>query len=281
MDTIFLTVLSGTATYVSGQIAVKLIIDPVQEFKKTIGQISHSLIEHANVIANPQDEDKKNKTSQHLRNLSSQLQAHLYIVPLYCGTACIFRLPKKHNVVEASKLLLNLSNNLKQINENGYHKNKIEVEKISDLLGIFMSDDERPSKKQIKPMETNTETNKQIENELETMSPFKSFEKHAHNDSFVKFVFDHIRNIGLTVLLFAVAIWKSKHIGDGWIPIWNCIEFLMLYFSAWTLIALNIENLRHKLTNITSSKWIFIMVWSVYVVIFSELFQYLLNGKPT
>ena len=51
--TVFLTVLSGVLTYVVGQLVVKLVIEPVQEARRTIGQISHSLIEHAHVIANP------------------------------------------------------------------------------------------------------------------------------------------------------------------------------------------------------------------------------------
>ena len=51
--TVFLTVISGVLTYVLGQLVLKLVIEPVQETKRTIGQISHSLIEHGNVIQNP------------------------------------------------------------------------------------------------------------------------------------------------------------------------------------------------------------------------------------
>lgn len=51
--TVFLTVLSGVMTFVIGQLIVKLLLDPVQDMKKTIAQISHTLIERENVIANP------------------------------------------------------------------------------------------------------------------------------------------------------------------------------------------------------------------------------------
>jgi hypothetical protein len=77
--TVFITVLSGVLTYVIGQLVVKIVIEPVQDARRTIGQISHSLIEHANVIANPgvPSEEVMRETAQHLRKLSSQLQSHL------------------------------------------------------------------------------------------------------------------------------------------------------------------------------------------------------------
>ena len=39
--TVFLTVLSGVITFVIGQLIVKLILDPVQDMRKTIGLVSH------------------------------------------------------------------------------------------------------------------------------------------------------------------------------------------------------------------------------------------------
>ena len=50
---VFLTVFSGVITYILGQLALKLVVEPVQELKKTIGVIAHSLIERANVIYTP------------------------------------------------------------------------------------------------------------------------------------------------------------------------------------------------------------------------------------
>lgn len=51
--TVFFTVLSGVSIFVIGQLIVKLVLDPVHDLKKIIGQISHTLIERANIIANP------------------------------------------------------------------------------------------------------------------------------------------------------------------------------------------------------------------------------------
>ena len=42
---VFLTVVTGFATFALGQIVVKLVINPVQEFKKVVADISHAVIE--------------------------------------------------------------------------------------------------------------------------------------------------------------------------------------------------------------------------------------------
>ena len=49
--TIFLTIITGVVTYVLAQLVMKLIIEPVHEFKKLIAYISFSLIELANIPA--------------------------------------------------------------------------------------------------------------------------------------------------------------------------------------------------------------------------------------
>ncbi len=87
--TVFITVLSGVITFVIGQLIVKLLLDPVQDMKKTIGQVSHTLVERANVIANPGVPTKvvMDNTSDSLRKLSSQLHAYLYLVPCYDKTS--------------------------------------------------------------------------------------------------------------------------------------------------------------------------------------------------
>ena len=112
--TVFFTVLSGVITFVLGQVVVKLVLDPVQEMKRTIAQISHALIERANVIANPGVPAKEimDDASQLLRKLSSQLHAQLYLVPRYTVTSRIFYLPSKERVLIASGALIGLSNSV-------------------------------------------------------------------------------------------------------------------------------------------------------------------------
>ncbi|MDP3513420.1 MAG: hypothetical protein Q8S20_11770 [Sulfuritalea sp.] len=151
-STVFLTVLSGVITFVIGQLIVKLVIEPVQEMKKTIGLISHSMIEHANVIGNPgvPSDEMMRETSKHLRQLSSQLQAHLYLVPQYQKTAKIFGLPGKEKILAASGSLLGLSNSVFRVDpsERIYEQNAKRVELVCDSLGIYMAEGDRLPKDQ-------------------------------------------------------------------------------------------------------------------------------------
>ena len=143
--TVFLTIVSGVLTFVIGQVFVKLVIEPVHELKKTLSQISHALIEHANVIANPGVPAKEiiDEASKQLRRLSSQLHAHLYLVPLYGVTARIFFLPSEQKVREASTELIGLSNSLSQSTSGIYEQSARRVESICDALGIFMAQGDR------------------------------------------------------------------------------------------------------------------------------------------
>lgn len=143
--TVFITVLSGVLTFVIGQVLVKLVLDPVQELRKTIGQISHTLIERANVIANPgvPTQEVMDETSDSLRKLSSQLHAHLFLVPLYEKTAAIFQLPSKKALLEASDRLIGLANGVYRADETIYEVNAKRVESVCDSLGIYMPDESR------------------------------------------------------------------------------------------------------------------------------------------
>ncbi|MDB5856088.1 MAG: hypothetical protein JWR22_4129 [Herminiimonas sp.] len=146
--TVFTTVISGVITYVLGQIVVKLAIEPVQDLRKTIGQISHSMIHDANVILNPgvPSPDKISLTSTHLRQLSAQLESHLSLVPRYTVTAFVFRLPSRTCVLMASKSLIGLSNSLFRSSDRVYDQNAQRMETVCDSLNIYMADEERISK---------------------------------------------------------------------------------------------------------------------------------------
>ena len=145
--TVFITVISGVLTYVFGQLVLKLVIEPVQETRKTIATISHFLIEYANIIGNPgvPSTEVMHETSKHLRKLSSQLQSHLFLVPNYRTTAKIFRLPSHEQVLSASRNLIGLSNSVFRASEKIYDQHAARVEHICDALEIYRPEDERIS----------------------------------------------------------------------------------------------------------------------------------------
>jgi hypothetical protein len=135
MLAVFSTVLSGTLVYVLGQIILKFFIEPVQELKKTIGVISHSLIERANVIYNPGLGLKETETSKELRNLASRLQSHLYLIPRYSATAQIFGLPLPAKILAASKALIGLANGVDMPDPNGFNAQSLKT--VCNSLGIY------------------------------------------------------------------------------------------------------------------------------------------------
>jgi hypothetical protein len=139
---VFLTVFSGTATYVFGQLALKLVVEPVHDLKKTIGVIAHSLTERANVISNPgvSPKDVNDETSRELRNLASQLQSHLYlidIIPYYRRMARLFGLPLPAEILAASKALIGLSNGVHEVPEGTHGVNATDVKTVRDSLRIY------------------------------------------------------------------------------------------------------------------------------------------------
>ena len=143
--TIFLTILAGVATFVFGQIALKLLIDPVQEFKRVIAEIAHSLIEYANVFGNPGllSEESEKKVSEELRKLSSRLNAQVYLIPAFRITSKIFCLPTKERVSTATDHLIGLSNGFGGNNQNRGILNSYRAQHVRDALGIYTSERER------------------------------------------------------------------------------------------------------------------------------------------
>ncbi|MBI3897582.1 MAG: hypothetical protein HY308_04705 [Gammaproteobacteria bacterium] len=142
---VFLTVVTGFATFAFGQIAVKLLIDPVQEFKRVVADIAHGLIEYANVFGNPDvaDQETERKVSTELRKYSSRLNAQMYLVPAYGFMSKIFGLPKKKNVVKAAAQLIGLSNGFGGNNPNRGVINSYRAQHVKDALGIFVPGNER------------------------------------------------------------------------------------------------------------------------------------------
>jgi len=144
-ETVFLTVLSGVATFVLGELVLKLVIEPVQDTKRLIGQIANSLTEHASVIHNPgvPSQDAMKATSQHLRKLSGQLESQLYLVPVYRVTAFVFRLPSRKKLLAAVKALMGLSNSVFRASDGIYEQNANRVEVIHDSLGLYLPEGDR------------------------------------------------------------------------------------------------------------------------------------------
>jgi hypothetical protein len=138
--TVFLTVFSGVLTFVLGQLIIKLLVDPVNDFRRTVADIALVLIEYANVYANPgvAGSEVEKKVSEELRRLSSRLNAQMYLIPCYRIIAKIFGLPSRDKVVGAASDLIGLSNGVFKSASDLVSVNVKRADQIRNALGIFV-----------------------------------------------------------------------------------------------------------------------------------------------
>jgi hypothetical protein len=108
---------------------------------------------------------------------------------------------------------------------------------------------------------------------------FHLWDKYTRDDSFVKFVFDHVRNIGLIALVLGASAWKQKHIESGWVAVWDHTVSALLLLTGLGLLYLNHDNLLHKLRSLNASRWIKVIIVFLYAVIFGELLKFL-QSRP-
>ena len=146
MTTVFQTVLSGVLVFVLGQIFLKLIIEPVYQFKKTRADIAHTLIRYAHALQNPKviPDDLFREAYDKLRMLSGQLYADMELIPAYKLFRFLFCLPKTSNVYEGAKNLLAVANwmgidNTKRID---LHITR-NIQNLCDNLGLYIAPEDR------------------------------------------------------------------------------------------------------------------------------------------
>ena len=143
--TVFFTIFAGVSIFVIGQILLKMILEPIQELKKAIGDIEYNLVEYAQVYANPKPPDHEHQTemSRRMRALASNLNARMCVVPAYDKIGALFGLPMQQNVVLARRELIALSNGFDGCLENQGILNCYSAQRVRDALGIHIPDIER------------------------------------------------------------------------------------------------------------------------------------------
>lgn len=112
-----LGIFAAVAAFVGGQFTLKLVIEPAQEMKRTIGLISYSLIKYSREISNrPISKDKAHEIYDHLNELAAKLQASFYLIPKWIrGNSCltsVFGFPSQENILEASQQMQSLASGL-------------------------------------------------------------------------------------------------------------------------------------------------------------------------
>ena len=132
-----LTVLTGVVVFVLSQMLGKLVIEPVQDLKKVLGEVRHALVFHAPAASTPVgDRASEDRAAEVFRRLACDLQSRIGSVPCYDALARRSRgfLPRRQDALEASKILIGLSNSVHD--EKRWERNPDRMAKIRRLLGF-------------------------------------------------------------------------------------------------------------------------------------------------
>ena len=129
------TALGAVLVFVASQLLGKLVIEPIQDMKKLLGEIRYALVFHAQAIFTPVgDRAGEDEAAKSLRKLSCDLRSKVGSIPFYDYWATRSRgfLPHRQDAMAASKQLMGLSNSVHQANR--FEKNPARIAKIEQLL---------------------------------------------------------------------------------------------------------------------------------------------------
>lgn len=98
---------------------LKLVLEPIQDQRKLIGDVAHALLFYKNVyhpesFGPPDDRrrDELDEARKTLRGLAGRLRASLWTIPFYNTLARLGRVRNTEDVLEASTQLIGWSNSL-------------------------------------------------------------------------------------------------------------------------------------------------------------------------
>ena len=129
------TLIGGIIIFVTGRTIEKFILEPLQEYKKTLSSISYNLIYYSNIYSNVKSVSDENKVevSLTLRKLASELSAKTHQIVFYKIFTWLKVIPNYNNSIEAVGTLIGFSNSLWN---SELHEINDRREKIEQLLKI-------------------------------------------------------------------------------------------------------------------------------------------------
>ncbi|MFA4820520.1 MAG: hypothetical protein WC613_06210 [Candidatus Aenigmatarchaeota archaeon] len=117
MESLTQPIVAGVIVFALSQYFLKLILEPIIQFRKILSDISHTLLLHQEkIVSGKSDElEMHNKIAE----LSAQLRSSVYLIPFYTFLfkLKIFGLPKRENILFACRKLNSLSYPLQYPNE--------------------------------------------------------------------------------------------------------------------------------------------------------------------
>ena len=89
----------------------------------------------------------------------------------------------------------------------------------------------------------------------------------AQDDASVKLLFDHVRNVGISAVLFGAAFWKYKNIGPDYIYFLDIAIILFLTLLSSFLFVVNQVHGLIKLKAAQPPKWVLLIILNIYSLI--------------
>lgn len=138
-DSMVLTILAGVSVFVIGQFILKLVLEPIVEFKKNLGEISSLFLREQASITNANSSED---TVAEFKRLSSMLLAMKQAIPCYSFLRYIFGLPSEDNLLSGSQSLNIISYHLipgaRNVDPNHNHASTIfkEMRSLEETLKI-------------------------------------------------------------------------------------------------------------------------------------------------
>ena len=133
-------VVVGVLVVVLSQYFLKLILEPIINFRRVLSDISHALLSNQEIIGNAGGDDKE--LTRKIHELSARLRSTVYLVPFYSFWCAIrvFALPKRQDIVEASHELIKLGYGVKPIGTRTQSeqaaRNENSLSRLTELLRI-------------------------------------------------------------------------------------------------------------------------------------------------
>ena len=148
MNNLTQAIVAGVIVFALSQYFLKLILEPIIQFRKILSDISHTLLFYQGEILSGNSQDLE--MHKRIAGLSAQLRSCVYLIPFYTFlfTLKVFGLPERGNILLACRKLNTLSYPLQYPDEKPRDTEK-RIEKtlkdISKLLPIettYMLDEE-------------------------------------------------------------------------------------------------------------------------------------------
>ena len=111
MATFLLTILGGVSIFIVGQILMKLIIEPAQELKKSLGTVSNTLLLHQAQLTNAAF---NKEIAFQIKSISAEILSKSGVLLGYDFVHKLFDLPSKANILMASRELNQISYGMRE-----------------------------------------------------------------------------------------------------------------------------------------------------------------------